>query len=611
MLNTGTIQSGKNYFSIQNLSFGLPAILIIIISIVLYANTWQNEFALDDEVVIIKNQYVHSGLAGIPDILTHDAFDSYFKQFQTTNHLAGGRYRPLSIITFAIEQQFFGVLNPGQTDSLYNFGVLTTTPEHYEKEFVQQMHIRHLVNVALYALACLVLLYLLNYVIFRGNPLAAFFAALLFAIHPLHTEVVANVKSRDEILSLIFICSTLIFVVKHQELKKWWYLLLSILSFFLAFLSKEYAITLVVLIPLALYIYQKETIRKCLIYTIPFILVTGLYIFIRFQIIGNTSTTMPIKDIQVNPYAYASPEQKLATEIATPLNYLRLLIFPHPLSADYSYNQIPYKEFSHPLVWLSIIIHLAIIAGIIYFTYRRHSLAFALAFYFFNLVLISNLVIEIGATMGERLIFHASIGFVIAVVWLINWVYERIRQEKLKQFFVTSIMLLLVLISGYKVIARNKDWKNNETLYFKDIEVSPNSFLVNNNVGSLLINRSDFENDKNKRREDLQRGIGMLTKVLELQNDYLLGYFNRAIGYYKLGYPDSAIYNLEIIRGGYPQYPQLPQMYYNVAGLYVYGKYYSRAADVMKILLQMNPNDLQAQQALHSFDSMAKVGQGN
>ena len=98
---------------------------------------------------------------------------------------------------------------------------------------------------------------------------------------------------------------------------------------------------------------------------------------------------------------------------------------------------------------------------------------------------------------------------------------------------------------------------------------------------------------------------------MELQNDYLLGYFNRAVGYYKLGFPDSALYNLEVIRNAYPQYPQLPIMYYNVVDLYVYGKYYTRAADLMKILLQLNPNDLQAQKALHSLDSMAKTGIGN
>ena len=611
MLNTGTIQTGKNLFSLQYLSFRLQALLIIIISAALYANTWQNEFALDDEVVIIKNQYVHYGFAGIRDILTHDAFDSYFKQYKTTNQLAGGRYRPLSIVTFAIEQQFFGALKPGENDSLYNYGVLTTTPEHFEKEFVAQMHIRHLVNVALYAIACLTLLYLFNYVIFKGYPLAAFFAALLFAIHPLHTEVVANVKSRDEILSLIFICLTMLFVFKHYEQKKWWYFALSIVSFCLAYLSKEYAITLVVLIPIALYIYKKESVRKCIISAIPFILVTALYIFIRFQIIGSTSTTMPIKDIQVNPYAYATPEQKLATEIATPLNYLRLLIFPYPLSSDYSYNQIPYIGFSHPLVWLSIIIHLAIISGAFYFTYKRHSIAFALAFYLANLLLISNLVIEIGATMGERLIFHASIGYVIVVALGFSWILERIGHGKLKQVLVSSILLLLVLLNGYKVIARNKDWKNNETLYFKDIEVCPNSFLVNNNVGSLLINKSDLETDNIKRNEYLHMGISRLNKVLELQNDYLLGYFNRAVGYYKLGFPDSALYNLEVIRNAYPQYPQLPIMYYNVVDLYVYGKYYTRAADVIKILLQLNPNDLQAQKALHSLDSMAKTGIAN
>src|ERR1043166_894110 len=88
--------------------FKIQAIIVGILSLVLYANTFNHEYALDDTIVIVKNEYVYEGFAGIPSILTKDAFDSYYKQFNSSNQLSGGRYRPLSIVTFAMEQQFLG-----------------------------------------------------------------------------------------------------------------------------------------------------------------------------------------------------------------------------------------------------------------------------------------------------------------------------------------------------------------------------------------------------------------------------------------------------------------------------------------------------------------------
>jgi PAS domain S-box-containing protein len=85
-----------------------PYIIIMLFSIALYANTFKHQYALDDEIVISKNEYVLRGIAGIPDIFSKDLFDSFYKQMNTTAQLAGGRYRPLAVATFAIEQEFIG-----------------------------------------------------------------------------------------------------------------------------------------------------------------------------------------------------------------------------------------------------------------------------------------------------------------------------------------------------------------------------------------------------------------------------------------------------------------------------------------------------------------------
>src|ERR1019366_10006391 len=88
--------------------FKMQALLLVILGFILYANSFNNGYALDDGIVIQKNDYVQNGLRGIPKILSTDAYDSYYRQMGAKQQLTGGRYRPLSVVTFAIEQQLFG-----------------------------------------------------------------------------------------------------------------------------------------------------------------------------------------------------------------------------------------------------------------------------------------------------------------------------------------------------------------------------------------------------------------------------------------------------------------------------------------------------------------------
>ena len=89
-------------------SFRMQAIILTILGFLFYANSFNNEYAFDDGIVILKNEYVQQGFSGIPKILTRDAYDSFYRQQNASQQFSGGRYRPLSIVTFAIEQQFFG-----------------------------------------------------------------------------------------------------------------------------------------------------------------------------------------------------------------------------------------------------------------------------------------------------------------------------------------------------------------------------------------------------------------------------------------------------------------------------------------------------------------------
>src|SRR3954463_13031381 len=89
-------------------SFGFQALAIVIVGIIFYASTRKNNYALDDDIIMKQNMYVQKGFYGIGEIFANDAYKSYYESMGVEQQLSGGRYRPLSVVTFAIEQQIFG-----------------------------------------------------------------------------------------------------------------------------------------------------------------------------------------------------------------------------------------------------------------------------------------------------------------------------------------------------------------------------------------------------------------------------------------------------------------------------------------------------------------------
>jgi hypothetical protein len=628
--------------------FKIQAIIIGALAFILYFNSFFNEYAHDDGIVIVKNEYVQEGFAGIPKILTRDAYDSYYRQLNTTNQLSGGRYRPLSIVTFAIEQQFFGAVAEDNVDSILRQNISFGVRGKQQQRLVHQMHIRHVFNVLWYMLSVIVLLYFFRYVVFKNAPVMALTAALIFTIHPIHTEVVANVKSRDEIMSLLFMCMTFIFEFKYRELKKPWLLIAALVSYFLAFLSKEYAITMVVLLPLALYIFNGYSIKKSLIAFIPYLAVIGVYMALRFHIVAPMSENSDTEVLN-NPYVFASVGEKLATEISTSLNYLKLLIFPHPLSADYSYDSIPYKDFLNPVVWLSLIAHCGLVVAMVALFKKRSLLCFAIAFYLLHLILVCNIFFDIGATMGERLIYHSSVGFAIAAAYFIVKAAGKIKPVAVAQKSLAAFLLIIIVLSGFKTIQRNADWKNDNVLFAADLKTVPNSVLVLGNVAASYITLADDQKNEKDKDEILYKSIELLNHAITIHPKFVAGFINRGISWYKLGVMDKAKANLDSARMLYPNYPTLPGIYkligndymkkgwekygkfgkypqaieefkkgiaidstnaelwYNLGGAYFSNKQYPEAIEAWKISLRIDPTNMKAQQGYHAAIETLKM----
>jgi protein O-mannosyl-transferase len=549
--------------------FKVQAAILAVLAFVLYFNSIFNEYALDDRYLIIKNEYVQEGIAGIPKIMTTDAFDSYYRQAKAQNQLSGGRYRPLSTITFAIEQQFFGAVPAEEIDS---FMAHTQTDGFIRGEAAKKLnkgvHVRHFFNVAWFALSIVVLLYFLRTIVFKDNPLVAFAAAFLFTIHPIHTEVVANLKSRDEILSMLFVCSTLIYAFKYLRDKKLPSLLLAMVSFFLAFLSKEYAIILIVLLPLAFYLFEGYTIRKSIVATLPYLVVVVAYAALRFSVVAAQAQGAD-EEVLNNPYLFATDAQKLASEIAVLLRYFKLLFIPYPLTYDYSYNQIPYVDFASPLVWLSMVVYGGMIAAGVWAFRTRHVLCFAIAFYLLPLMLVCNLFVNVGAPMGERFLYLSSVGFSIAAAYyIVNWL-QRIKPESTGKAGMIALGTILAIPCGVMTINRNRDWKDDNTLFLKDASKSPNSALASCNAGVVYIWMTDTMQDVNAKKPYLTKSIQYLDKATSVHPTYMLPYLNRGVCYFNLGDYDKAAANWDTVKKYQPTHPFLPTYYLQLSNKYL------------------------------------------
>ncbi len=381
--------------------FDFPAktkyFILAVIALVFYGNTLRDTYALDDNGVILGNKYVQDGVKGIGKIMTHDAYSSYLEQLGASQSFTGGRYRPLSIVFFAIEQSIFG----------------------------DSATIRHFINILFFIATVLAIFYFLSKFLLAKMPRGedcAFLAAGLFAIHPMHTEVVANIKSFDEILSLFFILLTFIFSLEYLKQKKQKFLYFGISCFFLSLLAKEYAIMLVVLLPMLFYLYPAENKKSIFLSSVPYFATAFVYILLRFSAVGiphsNAGVHYLNNQLRMDPYFLATPVQKIATEWYALGKYLFMLFVPYPLACDYSYNQIPYHNFADITVWLSVIAYI----GLAYWGYKllkgKDVMALAMFIFLLTLVPISNFLINVGAVFGERFDYHASLGFVIIISWL-------------------------------------------------------------------------------------------------------------------------------------------------------------------------------------------------
>jgi protein O-mannosyl-transferase len=511
----------------------LQALIIFALSFVLYANTLTHQFCQDDAIVITDNKYTVEGFAGIPDILRYDTFYGFFKEAGKANLVAGGRYRPFTLVQFAIEYQFFGK-NP---------------------------FVGHLFNVLWFGLTCVLLYFvLLKLLHFKHQKqpknssdytihFIAFAAAAIFAAHPIHTEAVANIKGRDEIMCLLGSLAAVWFSIKAFEKGGILNSILAAVLFFIGLLSKENAITFVVIVPLIYWFFMETNMATALKQTIPFIASAVLFIILRGAVIGNQFggeqlelMNNPYLKLVDNQYVAFSFSEKFGTIIYTLGDYIRLLIFPHPLTHDYYPRHVSIMSFGDWQVMLSLLVYVGLGALILRGLLKKEIWAFGLAFYLITLSIVSNLVFPVGTNMAERFLFMPSVGFCLVVAIVLSKIFIVKNNDNLLIIKPLSMVLIAMITPlGLKTILRNPAWKDNYTIFTTDIEVSKNSAKLQTSVGGETIDT--FRNEKNLelRSSKMKEAIEHLKRAIEIHPTYKSPYLLMGNAYLYLEDSENAI----------------------------------------------------------------------
>ena len=465
--------------------------LVFIFAFLLYADTLDLKYTLDDSLMITENSFTKKGVSGIKEIFTNDAFVGFLGK---NNLLPGGRYRPLSQVMFALEKELFG-FNP---------------------------FVGHLLNVLFYALACMLLFVILqklfkNYTANRWYLSLAFVATILFAAHPLHTEVVANIKGRDEILCLLFSLLTLYCSMKYIEKPRSYLVLITCATFFLGILSKENALTFIAVIPLVLYMFTKAKPNDYVIVLVPLVVAVLLYFILRVSMIGTRISHGAGIELLNDPFIGASLMQRYATILLTWLKYLSLLVFPHPLTHDYYPKQIPIIGFGDYRALLSLLIFGALLVFSLLKLRKKSMLAFAILFFFVTFSIVSNLVFDIGTFMNERFMFTALLGFTIFIAWLITEVMrKKIKNPSAYRSLAVTILIVVLLAYSAKTVSRNRVWMDDLTLFTTDVKVSANSSKCNTSAGGKLLEKADSTKNDVQKRAYVNQAVKYLNKAVEI-----------------------------------------------------------------------------------------------
>ncbi len=455
-----------------------------------YANSLDVDFVYDDYAFVYDNEAIRTFTPLSKFLLSPEAFSQ-----PSNDHV----FRPLASFTFALNHAVHGLQPAGY----------------------------HVVNLVFHALNAFLVFLLLRRIGFRD--VSSFAGALVFAVHPVHTEAVTWISGRSNVLFLFFFLLAYLLYARIDSTstapvsptRRFFLLSGSVAAYALSLLAKEMALPLpALLFGHDLYFHRdwdrKQRLRSVLSY-IPFVLVAVAYVLLRTHVLGKVG--------QVS-YHGGSAYVTLLAMLRAAVIYARLLLVPVGLSLSRHFQP------SHSIFDMSVfpsfcLIILGVAAAIV--TFRRGSyFSFALFWFVVAMLPVSN-IIPVNAIVADRFLYGPSIGFCVLIAVCVA---SGSGKTAVRGLLTTSAVVAVVFCYMLLSVGRNNDWENAILLWSKTAKSSPTSYVAFNNLG--------FEYMKRGR---ISEAIEALNKAVKIKDDLPHVRLNLAKCYAKTGEINMAIHH--------------------------------------------------------------------
>ncbi|HUN63343.1 MAG TPA: DUF1736 domain-containing protein [Candidatus Sulfotelmatobacter sp.] len=408
--------------------------LLLLAVMIVYANTLPNDFALDDNLYIFQNPTV-----------THFSLGGLFLP-----NIKSNVFRPVTFVSLWLNWEVAG----------------------------HHAWVYHLFNLLAHAVVTLLLYLVLRKLLIRlaNGETLAWVAALLFAVHPIHTDAVASVIGRSELLAAGFLFAAWIF---HHDDRA----VLSLLCFALALFSKESALAFLPLAFLGDYLSGKlkSLYRYGLIAG-----VACLYIALLWTIQGHRFGQKAVPFTE-NPLAYLPANLRILNAVRVAWKYVWLQLYPATLSCDYSFNSIPLYAIPRHTLPALLAALLVLALWVWAFLTKRFAWFLAGGLYLAAFAITSNVLVPTGTILGERLAYLPSAGFCLLCALLWAWVHKHRRK-------VAWIGLaILVLALSARTIVRNRDWRDNFTLFLAAEKAVPENASIHDGLAGAYEQRGEHD----------------------------------------------------------------------------------------------------------------------
>ena len=506
-----TNQRGKTY---PLVAVGLAAFLV-------FANSLGNGLVYDDHFLIERNRLLHE--ADVWGIFTTHYWAGYEGEANIN-----GQYRPLTVLSFILD------------------GLGGIWPLRFHLTNI----ILHVVNSLLAYLLCLNL----------GLKRGAVLAALLFAVHPIHAEVVAGITfGRADLLTSLFSLSALLLYILWHKRGAEKYYGLALAGFFFALLSKESAIAvlgLVIAVDLTFALSHGNGIRNLVwqrgVRWVGFIGIFVLYLIMRKVAAGLGFSAENILVLN-NPLIGQPLDHRLLTAAGLFWKYCVLVLFPIKLSVDYSYNAIPViTSILTPEAIAGIVLG---IAGLLLwagaFLKRWPCVFFALSLFFLPYSAVSQTLVLINAIFQERFLYLPVLGLFA----LCGLGFEYL--EKHRKMVAIALAALILVVYSTRTIIRNADWRDDLTLYQSAVTAYPKSAKMQHALGDAMSERGRISEAETAYGSALSIRESALTynnlgnlyaatgrfkgataayqKAVEIEPDYVEAYMNKGLAAMQAG----------------------------------------------------------------------------